>query len=213
MTKGESLENVCLDMRDYEKIGSDATTSEEEARVGVSSPTAQRRWADIPRESLLSGTPHIEKLLPSPPVLARGSPADNPLVADAEVDEALVAYFNEKYRVRYSSSAGDIVHGAIDMPLFSAIAPSRVGSAALRPGASSRMVHMGSADPGIPATWALGLQLLWMVTCCMRQGEPLTILRGDIQTLVQGISSRHQVLLYLETTRSSSSVLGARACP
>ena len=37
-----------------------------------------------------------------------------------------------------------------------------------------------------------------MVTCYFRPGEPLTILRGDIQIPIQGISSRHQVLLYPE---------------
>ena len=37
--------------------------------------------------------------------------AENPLVADAEIDEALVAFFNEKYRLGYSSSTGDILLG------------------------------------------------------------------------------------------------------
>ena len=31
---------------------------------------------------------------------------ENPLVADAEVDEALVAFFNDKYRLVYSSFDG-----------------------------------------------------------------------------------------------------------
>ena len=58
------------------------------------------------------------------------------------------------------------------------------------------MVHMGNADPGIPATRALEHGRLPMVTCYFRPGLPFTILRGDIQMSVHGISSRHQVLLY-----------------
>ena len=45
-------------------------------------------------------------------LLQHTSVAENPLVADAEVDEALVAFFNQKYRVVYSSSTGDIQLGA-----------------------------------------------------------------------------------------------------
>ena len=38
---------------------------------------------------------------------------ENPLAADAEVDDAFVAFFNEKYRLGCSSSAGDILLGAM----------------------------------------------------------------------------------------------------
>ena len=68
-----------------------------------------------------------------------------------------------------------------------------------------------SRDPHVWCIWAvlileflrhghrsMGVYLLWMVTCYFRPGEPLTILRGDIQIPIQGISSRHQVLLYPE---------------
>ena len=86
--------------------------------------------------------------------------ADNPLVADAEVDEALVAHFNEKYRVGYSSSAGDICLS--NVPLFSKVRERRRALLATQPSrppeleaphpaqeqGSSRVVHMGSADPG-----------------------------------------------------------------
>ena len=71
--------------------------------------------------------------------------------------------------------------------------------------------------------WSMGDYLLWMVTCYFRPGEPLFIQRGDVQIPIQGISSRHQVLLYPENrplrsktyaaTRSSCTVPGARACP
>ena len=43
--------------------------------------------------------------------------------------------------------------------------------------------------------WSMGVYLLWMVTCYFRQGEPLTILKGDIQIPIR-ISSPHQVLHY-----------------
>ena len=45
---------------------------------------------------------------------------------------------------------------------------------------------------------SMGVYLLWMVSYNFRSREPLTILRGDIQTPIQGISSCHQLLLYLE---------------
>ena len=44
----------------------------------------------------------------------------------------------------------------------------------------------------------MGVHLLWMVTSYFRPVEPLSIQRGDIQIPVQGMSSRHQVLLYPE---------------
>ena len=46
--------------------------------------------------------------------------------------------------------------------------------------------------------WSMGIYLLWMVTCHFRSGEPLTILRGDIQVPTQRVSPRFQVLLYPE---------------
>ena len=86
--------------------------------------------------------------------------ADNPLVADAEVDEALVAHFNEKYRLEtlcleqcatnFRSSGN-----TEDTSCHAAIAPSIGGSAALRPGAGILTCGACSADLGIPATRAL----------------------------------------------------------
>ena len=46
--------------------------------------------------------------------------------------------------------------------------------------------------------WSMDTYLLWMVTCYFTPGEPLPIQRGDVQIPRQGISSRHQVLLYPE---------------
>ena len=43
--------------------------------------------------------------------------------------------------------------------------------------------------------WSMGIYMLWMVTCYLRPGEPLSIQRGDIKIPLHGISSRHQVLL------------------
>ena len=97
--------------------------------------------------------------------------ADTPLVADAEVDEALVAYFIEKYRLGYSSSAGDILlgamchyfpeigkHGGHFLPRSHRAPPGLEAPHPAQEQGSSRVVHMGSVDPGIPATWAS--------TCC-----------------------------------------------
>ena len=62
---------------------------------------------------LLPGSSRSEKLRSLPPGLARVPPAHFGGRKPDEFDEALVAFFNEKYRVGYSSSTGDIQLGAM----------------------------------------------------------------------------------------------------
>ena len=169
MSNAESLENACLDRRDHEKIGSDATTSEEEASTSHRQPHS----GDRHEKNLSFLELHVVKNFVRchralQEFLQHTLVADHPLVADAEVDEALVAYFNEKYRLEYSSSAGEILLGAMCHHFFGvretrrtllAMQPSRPpGLEAPHPAqeqGSSRVVHVVSANPGILATRSL----------------------------------------------------------
>ena len=113
--------------------------------------------------------------------LQRTLVAENPLLADAEVHEALVAFFGSHFLPRS--------HRALQ--------------------GWKRRTPPRSRDPHVwciwtvlvlefsrHGLWSMGVYLLWMVTCYFRPGEPLSIQSGDIQIPLQGISSRHQVLLY-----------------
>ena len=56
----------------------------------------------------------------------------------------------------------------------------------------------------------MGIYLLWMVTCYFRPVEPLSIQRKTSKFLpMQGISSRHQVLLYPEDRPQRSKTYAA----
>ena len=123
---------------------------------GDLSPTAQRRW------TLPPGSSRSEKLRSLPSGLARVPPAHlggrKPLVADAEVDEALVAFFNEKYRLGYSSSTGGILHGAM-RPLLSGVREARESFLATQPsrppGLEAPAPPLRSRDPHVWCTWTV----------------------------------------------------------
>ena len=132
--------------------------------------------------------------------------AENPLVADPEVDEALVAFFNEMYRLEYSSSAGAMCHYFPECGKHGEHFLPRSHRALHR---WKRSTPPRSRDPHVwciwsvlildflrHGHWSMGVNLLWMVTCYFTPGEPSTILKGDIHIPIQGISSRHQVFLY-----------------
>ena len=139
--------------------------------------------------------------------------ANHALVADTEVDEALVDFLNEKYRLGYSSSTGDILLGAVChyFPKYGKhgghfLPRSHRALQSWRRGPPAR-----SRDPRAwclwstlvveflrHGHWSIGIYLLWMVTCYFRPGELLTILREDMRVPIQGINPPFQVLLYPE---------------
>ena len=131
--------------------------------------------------------------------------AENPLVADAEVDKAFVAFFNEKYRLEYSRPTGDILLGKmchyfeeVNTSCPAAIAPSRVETPYP---AEEQRSHVRSIRTVLILEFSrqrcrsIGVCMLWVVTCNFKPGETLTIQKGDIQIHIQGISSRHRVCL------------------
>ena len=177
-SKVECLEEACLDTNGIEKNESDATTSEDEASAHV---CRKKRRLIASRTAAMAN--HSEKGLSflkhhevkisgryhqaSQEFLQHTLVANNALVADTEVDEALVAFFNEKYRLGYSKrhSAGGCVlitfrsmGNSEGTSCRASIVPSRVGGVAPPPGAE---IHTrgacveGHFFSGIPATRAL----------------------------------------------------------
>ena len=106
--------------------------------------------------------------------------AENPLVADAEVDEALVAFFNEKNRLVYSSSTSDILLGAMCryFPEFGKHGGHFLPCSFRALQGWKRRTPPRSRDPHVwciwtmlileflrQGRWSMGVYLLWMVTC------------------------------------------------
>ena len=124
VNKMESLENTGLDTKECEKdkIRCDNLRGKDQC-PRVSEETATRRQAHsddgktFQKIHLTPGSSRSEKLRSLPPSLAKVPPAHfgdrKSAAAVAEVDEALVAFFNKKYRMGYSSSAG----GDLTQPL------------------------------------------------------------------------------------------------
>ena len=149
VTIAESLENDCLETRDHEKIGSDATITEEEAsahacwkrRRFVANRTAAMGRHSEKNLSFLELPSRSEKLCSLPPGLARVSLAHFGRRQSARRGRRgrRGAYFNEKYRLECSSSAGATIFWSSgsteDTSCHAAIAPSRVLSATRRRGA------------------------------------------------------------------------------
>ena len=98
------------------KDRSNATTSEEKAsahmcrnrRPLIANRTVAPSFLEL--HAVKNSDPHHQA---SQKFLQHTLSADILLVADAEVDESLVSYFNEKYRVRNSGWAGDILPGVV----------------------------------------------------------------------------------------------------
>ena len=159
-----------------DKIGSDATITEEEAsarafwkrRCFVANRTAAMGRHSEKNLSFLELPSRSEELCSLPPGLARVSPAHFGRRQSARRGRRgrRGAYYNEKYLLECSSSAGDILLGALCQYILEFWKHGRHilprSHRALQgwkrrapPRGSSRVVHMGNADPGIPATWAL----------------------------------------------------------
>ena len=106
VTKAESLESAGLDMRDYEKIGSDATTSEEASahvcrkrrrlianRTAAMGRRSEKNLSFLELHTVKNSVRYHQALQE---FLQHNLVADNALVADAEFDEALVAFFQRE---------------------------------------------------------------------------------------------------------------------
>ena len=186
MTKAESLENACLDMKDYEKIGSrqpprwrpvPACAGKDDASSAAMGRNSEKILSSLELHAVKNSLRYDQALQQ---FFQHLLVADNPLVADAEVDEALTSTRSigvQQLRWRHSAWS--------NVPLFSGVRETRRTLLATQPSrppglapphpaqeqGSSRVVHMVSAGPGIPATWAL--EHAW-ATCYFRPGEPLT---------------------------------------
>ena len=77
--------------------------------------------------------------------------AESPLVADAQVDEAFVAFFNEKYRQEYCRLTGDILLGAMCL-YFPEVGKHGGGLEPPYTAEEQRSPRADSADSGILAT-------------------------------------------------------------
>ena len=171
-------------------------------------------------KSLPSRTPRSKKLVRHHQALQEflhhTLVADNPLVADAEVGEALVAYFNEKYRLVYSSFAGHILLGAMChyFPESGKLGGHFLPRSHRALQGWKRRTPPRSRDPHVwckwsvlileilrHGHWSMGVYLLWMVTCYFRL--------GGCQIPLQGNSCHHQVLLYLENLPLRSNTYAA----
>ena len=114
--------------------------------------------------------------------------ASNALVADTEVDEAPVAFFNEKYRLGCSTSKGDILLGAVchyfsgAWGTWRALLATQPSCPAPPPEAEilTRVWATRTLEFLRHGHWSMGIYVLWMVTCCFRPRDPLTTLRRDI---------------------------------
>ena len=192
LLNAELLENTCLDRTDHEKVGSNATASEEEAHVCWKRRPliANRNVAPsfLELHAVKNSDRHHQA---SQKFLQHTLSADIPLVADAEVDEALVSYFNEKYRLRNSWR-----HSAwSDVPLLPGVRETRRTLLATQPSYPAGLEASHPPRSRNPHVWCIW-SLLRMVTRYFTPRSPLTILRRGIQVPVQGISYRHQALLY-----------------
>ena len=137
-------------------------------RGAVSSPAAQKKLSFLELHAVKNSSHYLV--------------ANNALVADTQVDEALVAFCSEKYRLGYSTSTDSKSMGNTEgTSCHAAIVPSRVGGVALRAGAEilTRGAWCVRATLILECLrhrqWSMGIYLLWMVTCYSRPGEPLTI--------------------------------------
>ena len=132
--------------------------------------------------------------------------ANNALVADTVVDEAPEAFFNKKYRLEYSSQQATLCREVVChyFPEYGTRSQRALQGWRRSTPARSRDPHAWCVWATLileflrHGHWSMGIYLFWMVTCYFRPGEPLTILRRDIQVPIQGISPQFQVLLHPE---------------
>ena len=113
---------ACLDMNGIERNKSDATTSEDEASTCAKEVPSHRQphsgnGQAFREESILSGTSRSKELQSLPPGLAVVPPAHLGGKQRARRGHrgrrGTRGFFNEKYRLDYSSSTGDILLGAV----------------------------------------------------------------------------------------------------
>ncbi len=220
-----------------EGLASDATTSDEE--MGPTMPRPRRKSSVVARRtsmiqaadtghlsflewSAVKEAPRYDRALSE--FLKHPLTLEQRLVEDAEVDGALVRFFNERYRLGDSASTGDVLLAALchAFPEFGihgsrALPRSRRALKGWR-----RRTPPRSRDPHAWAIWCLviiemillgywsmAVYTLWLVTCYFRPGEPLTIQRRDIQAPVPGVSARYQIILFPEERPSRSKTYAA----
>ena len=132
MSGVDSLEEACLDMNGIERNESDATTSEKlvptcAERGALLSPAAQKKLSFLERHAVKNSSRYLV--------------ANNALVADTQVDEALVAFCSEKYRLGYSTSTDSKSMGNTEGTSCHACPPELEASHSRQEQRSSRVVR------------------------------------------------------------------------